>query len=359
MKEIILIKSATPEGRPFIDMMVDAFSAQGSEPTLAISIHDLKDPVPPLDFRNKFLILAVSLDQWGNNHGLLDFLTERHHEDPDAFFGTVSGLLVYSETELYTKSFAGKLVFMLNTMGSTIPGHPMVEAIPGFSNFRTWQKTQNLSLEEICQDQCLRLRERLAEFHLLKTEKPRILALHASNAASSNTLALWNMVRDQLDWADVHEVHVENGSVHDCKGCSFKACLHFGKQQRCFYGGSVVDEIYPEIEKANAVVWISPNYNDSVSANLMAVINRLTALYRVTPFYNKLHYSIVVSGNSGSDSVIKQLMNSLCINKGFTLAPGSYLHAIANDPGSIRMAPDIEKKAQSFSLSLRSALCEP
>lgn len=312
-----------------------------------------------IDHLPRKILIGASIDTWGMNYPLIMSLDRLLDEVPGFFEGTTAGLLLYSETALFTKSFASQLIFLLNSHGATIPGHPLVEAIPEYRNFRTWQKTLEMPLESICHLQCQKLRQRMDSFTLKKHERPRILALHASNETSSNTLALWNMVKENIDWADIHEVHVENGSVHDCKGCSFKACLHFGEQQQCFYGGSVVGEIYPEIEKAHGVVWISPNYNDAVSANLTAVINRLTALYRVTPFYTKQHYSIVVSGNSGSDSVIRQLMDALCINKGFSLPPHSYIHGIANDPGELLETEGIKKLAESFSQSMKSALFLP
>ena len=40
----------------------------------------------------------------------------------------------------------------------------------------------------------------------------------------------------------------------------------------------LVDEVFPAIRQANALVMLCPNYNDALSANLTAFINRLTAL---------------------------------------------------------------------------------
>lgn len=114
----------------------------------------------------------------------------------------------------------------------------------------------------------------------------------------------------------------------------------------------MVEEIFPEIEKADAIVWICPNYNDSVSANLMAVINRLTALYRRTKFFDKTLFGIIVSGNSGSDSVAKQLIGALNINKSFRLPPHFAIMATANNPGDIKAVPGIEEKARLFAQNM-------
>jgi multimeric flavodoxin WrbA len=121
----------------------------------------------------------------------------------------------------------------------------------------------------------------------------------------------------------------------------------------------MVEKILPAIEKADAVIWLCPNYNDAISANLAAVINRMTALYRKTPFYKKTLFSIVVSGNSGSDSVAKQLIGALCINKGFNLPPYFSLMSTANNPGAISQIPNIETAAKDFAENMLREIKKP
>ncbi len=94
-----------------------------------------------------------------------------------------------------------------------------------------------------------------------------------------------------------------------------------------------------------------------MSANLAALINRLTALYRRVNFYNKRIYSVVVSGNSGSDSVTNQLLGALNINKGFQLPPQFALTEIANDPGHILNVEDIDEKAKVFAERINEERC--
>ena len=107
-------------------------------------------------------------------------------------------------------------------------------------------------------------------------------------------------------------------------------------------------EILPAIENADAVLWICPNYNDAISANLTAVINRLTALYRKASFYNKSIFAVIVSGSSGSDSIARQLIGALTINKGFRLPPYFSIMATANDTGEIKKIPHIREDAREF-----------
>jgi hypothetical protein len=85
----------------------------------------------------------------------------------------------------------------------------------------------------------------------------------------------------------------------------------------------------------------------------MAVINRMTVLYKRVKFGDKTLFSVVVSGNSGSDCVAKQLMGALNINKGFRLPPYFALTATANDPGSIMSVLGIDKKAKEFTENIK------
>ena len=107
----------------------------------------------------------------------------------------------------------------------------------------------------------------------------------------------------------------------------------------------MVEQVYPALLESDALMILSPNYNDSVSANIMAFINRLTALYRKVDFKDKLLFSIVVSGYSGSDILAEQLISSLHFNKGFALPAHAIRMLTANDPGEILSCKDIEKEA--------------
>ena len=283
---------------------------------------NLTDAASLPDLANRRLLLAVELNEAGYCIPIFEVISRLYIKGSNALAASKAVLLVYSPNDYNTKSIATDIIFQLNLLGCQFPGHPLVEAIGSLNNFKTWQKTMHITLEEICLEQSARLGERLMSFQLPFIASPHIVALHSSSSDTSNTLALWNMVKSELNSCKVEEFHVENGTIIDCNGCSFKTCLHYSKQSSCFYGGILVEEIYPAIEKADAVVWICPNYNDAVSANISAVINRLTALYRKNSFSNKALYAVIVSGNSGSDSVAMQLLDSLCINKDFYLPAG-------------------------------------
>ncbi len=179
----------------------------------------------------------------------------------------------------------------------------------------------------------------------------RVLVVHASSRATSNTLLLWEMVRRHLDRSVVvEELSLRNGTVVDCRGCSYEACRHFGEKGECFYGGVMVKQAYPAVQRCDSLVLICPNYNDAVSANITAFINRLTALFRqdFTAFSRKKIYALIVSGYSGGDIVAEQVIDALNCNKNFIL-PGQFaLIETANDPGSIRLCDGIEARAAAL-----------
>ena len=108
------------------------------------------------------------------------------------------------------------------------------------------------------------------------------------------------------------------------------------------------DEVYPAVKWADGILMLCPNYNDALSANMTAFINRLTALFRTTRFYDKAMFAIIVSGYSGSDLIAGQLITALNMNKTFFL-PGNFcMMETGNAPGAAMHAADIETRIEEF-----------
>lgn len=298
------------------------------------------------DLCGKRVLIAAHVNESGHNMELMKFISELSKKKV-VFDNASGGILCTSSSEYFTKSFSRDLIFYFNSMGMNFIGHPLVEATDSLKNFLTWQKVYDMPLMDICLMQCKKLGDRLSNEDFLMAEKPYITVLHSSMRETSNTLTLWGMIKKHLNF-DINEINVSNGKIFDCTGCTFKTCIHYSKQESCFYGGPIVKEIYPSIKRSSAIVFISPNYNDAVSANLCAVINRLTALYRKMKFNNKALFAVIVSGNSGSDLVAKQLIGALNINKGFYLPNNFAIMETANDFGAILKVQNIENKAENF-----------
>ena len=305
---------------------------------------------------NERILFAIALDESGVNHGYYDLLAFlRTHAD--CLKNCVGGVLVDGPGNLYTKSVGRDLVLAASLAGCTFPGRPLVEATGDLKNFTVQAKNANCDLLGAYHLAAADLANRILIFESPRTKHPNILVLHASSRATSNTLALWSRVRAELDpHCDVTEVGLRNGTLEDCAGCPYTTCLHFGEQGDCFYGGVMVQEVYPAIREADAVVLLCPNYNDALSANLTAAINRLTALYRTTPFNDKAVFAMVVSGYSGGDIVASQVVSALNMNKGFWLPSDFCLLETANDAGTAIRLPGIEDRLHAYAQHMLSHL---
>lgn len=297
---------------------------------------------------NQRVLFAVPLDESGVNHGYYDLLAYlRTH--PGCLDGSVGGVLVDGPGDLYTKAVGRELVLSASRAGCAFPGRPLVEATGDLRNFTVQAKNAGCSSEEAYRLAAADLTDRVLGFAPPKRHQPKLLVLHASNHRTSNTLALWSRCRERLGKVcEITEIGLRNGTLEDCAGCPYTMCLHFGEKGDCFYGGVMVQEVYPAIRESDAVVLLCPNYNDALSANLTAAINRLTALYRTTPFTDKAVFAIVVSGYSGGDIVARQVVSALNMNKGFWLPPNFCLLETANDAGTAVTLPGIGERLDKF-----------
>ena len=299
------------------------------------------------NLENRRLLFAVALDPSGCSLAYYGMLQALRGCDT-LLRGSVAGVIVTGVGEFYTKDVARDMVFAANQAGCAFLGRPLVEATGSLRNFRTQAQIGGT-------DEVTAFHAAVAELlsRLDGWEKPapirHVLALHASQRATSNTLALWELVKAGLPSdLGVQEICLRNGTMADCNGCSYTACLHFGEQGGCFYGGPMVDEVYPAVRKCDALVMLCANYNDALAANLTACVNRLTALFRQTRMYDKRIFGLIVSGYSGGDLLARQLISALNMNKSFYLPPRFSLLETANERGSLVKLPGIEAQAAAF-----------
>lgn len=294
------------------------------------------------------LLFAVPVGEYGVNPEYQRVLA-RLRAQPTLLEGCIGGLVVDGSGELYTKSTATELTLAANLAGCTFVGCPLVEGTGSLSNFRVRSVLLHTDLQGAYFAAARELVERIQSFAVMGVERPRLLALHASTRRVSNTMDLWEQVKRRVaEHCDIEEIGLRNGTLADCSGCPYTTCLHFGEQGGCFYGGVMQEEVYPAVRRADALVMICPNYNDALSANITAFINRLTALFRQTRFYDKSLYAIVVSGYSGGDIVARQLVSALNMNKSFFLPARFAMIETANDPGAAMALPGIEGRVEDF-----------
>ena len=305
----------------------------------------------------KTLLFALPLGELGINFEYVRML-ERLRREPGLLEGCTAGLIVDGASPLYTKSAAAELTLAANLSGCAFLGRPLVEGTGDLKNLRVQARNLGCGVEEAYAAAARELCGRLEGEAFPKRERPNLLVLHASSHHTSNTMALWRRVRERLgdERFSYTEIGLRNGTLSDCSGCPYTMCLHFGERGGCFYGGVMQEEVYPAVRKADALVMLCPNYNDALSANLTAFINRLTALFRQTRFYDKALFALVVSGYSGGDILARQLIAAMNMNKSFYL-PGRFsLMETANNPGEAAALPGIEGRLEAFAGSIRRTL---
>ena len=321
-----------------------------------ISLHTLHRVEELDNLSGKRLLFAVPVGQFGVNTEYQRMLMKLR-SCPHLLDGCVAGLVVDGSGELYTKSTAAELTLAADLAGCAFIGRPLVEGTGSLANFRVQASLLHTDLDGAYLAAARELAERLLAFQPVKKERPELLVLHASTRHVSNSMDLWEYVKKRVsDRCTITEIGLRNGTLSDCSGCPYTMCLHFGEKGGCFYGGVMQDEVYPAVRRADAILMVCPNYNDALSANLTAFINRLTALFRQTRFYNKALFAIVVSGYSGGDIVARQLVSALNMNKSFWLPRNFTLIETANDPGTALSLPDIEKRLDGFAQNILDAL---
>ena len=334
------------------------------------------------------VLFAVALGSDGVNLEYMRLLRLlRNHEG--MLDGYVGGVIIDGASDLYTKAVSRELVFTANAAGCAFVGRPLVEGTRTLSNFTVVARNLDTDIGNAYRQSAAVLVRELLHFgsgeesgpHLLgkgglsvtpysgkhtdensaettvkKSRRPRILVLHASIRATSNTLELWHRTAALLPEMEIREISLQNGTLYDCAGCPYHTCLHFGEKNSCFYGGVMVEEVYPAVREADAIVMLCANYNDALSANLTAFINRLTALFRQVRFYDKALFAVVVSGYSGSDIVAEQLIAALNMNKTFYLPPRFAMLETANDAGQAVRLPGIDARIRAFAENIRRTL---
>lgn len=362
--EILLIRPREPGGREnsrLLKALRQGLAGVRVQEVTEVSqleaMTDESGRLAPEGWTGKHLALfAIDLGEYGVNleyTRLLGWL--RSH--PKSLEGWTGGVTADADSALYTKSAARELVFTANCAGCAFVGRPLVEGTKTLSNFAIVASNLGTDLYGAYVESIKLLVKEMAKSQDPDKEKKReLLVLHASSHKSSNTYAVWQGVRQYLSDISITEIGLRNGTLADCSGCPYKMCLHFGERGSCFYGGVMVENVYPAVKKADGILLLAPNYNDALSANLTAFINRLTALFRTTRFYDKKLFGIVVSGYSGSDLIAEQMIAALNMNKTFYL-PGHFaMLETANHPGEAMKLPGIEERMRQYAKRIQNNL---
>lgn len=302
------------------------------------------------------VLFAVGLSEHGLDADVMALIATLR-QNPAAMEGATGAILLDGAGELYTKQTADMLALAANLAGCRFPGKPLVEATGSLDNWNVQSLRRGVSLAGAYRQAARELVQRLSGYSPAKKTRPRVLLLHASDRTTSNTLQIGMALSERIaNDCDIHEISLQNGAIFDCRGCSYKTCAHFARQNSCFYGGVITNDVFPAINECDALLLLCPNYNDSVSANILAFINRLTSVLVYNSLYEKQLYAVIVSGYSGSDIIAQQVLGALCLNKTFSLPPRFCLMQTANHPGEAMQAEGIEQRMDAFALQMLRTL---
>ena len=102
------------------------------------------------DMRNKRIIFAVSVDEYGMDRTVCDFLRFLR-KNGDCLLGSVAGVIVDGSSELYTKQVAQELVLAANMAGylprQAVGGGDRFSLQPAYHGGASWLVMgENLSL---------------------------------------------------------------------------------------------------------------------------------------------------------------------------------------------------------------------
>ena len=314
------------------------------------------DNLPSLKQHDKVLF-AWEADICGVDTSILKLIHKAYLSSPKFFSGCKGSILCFSKTIFYTKYFSSHIAFLTNNMGLEFIGKPMVEAVESYNNFKNKQKLNNISLKQLCLEECMNLGKRLKNDKHELHQNPKITAVHASHIDRSNTYALMKLILDNLS-IEKSIFSLAEERIMDCRGCDFEQCMNFSNHGVCYYEGDKLKDIFKSLDSSQALIVACPNYNDSMPANYFAMINRMTYIYRQKDFSDKYLYAIIVSANSGFDMVAGQIISAFCFNKGFRLAPNFALMEQANEPLSILNLPHIKQSMSKYAKDLEKKLKE-
>lgn len=322
----------------------------GSSPRLEQALAPLH--LPELDdlthAAGRRLLFAVVADEYGAPIGFMSLLRTLR-QNRTLLAGCIAGVVIDGAGELYTKSMAQALILEANLCGCAFPGKPLVEATGSLYNQHILARRMGSAWLDTYFRRVVDLTQSVRSYTPPIRRHPKLLMLHASDHLLSNTVWIGREILRQLpDCFETEEISLQNGTIHDCRGCSYEACSHFAQNGTCFYGGSLSQQVLPAIQSCDAMLFLCPNYNDAVSANLMALFNRLTNLLTHQTLQDKFLFGVVVSGYSGSDLVARQLLGAMCLNKTAALPPRFCLMQTAHDPGSARQAEGIDARIRTF-----------
>lgn len=121
---------------------------------------------------------------------------------------------------------------------------------------------------------------------------------------------------------EVEQMHVKEMEINFCIHCDY--CL---ENKECVFDDSM-EEVYGYISDCEGIILATPVYNNGVSAQLKALIDRTRALFAREPnaLKGKAGMGISVGGDrtGGQETALMQIHNFFILNKAIPVGGGAF-----------------------------------
>ena len=134
------------------------------------------------------ILFALHIDEYGAEESLHTLLRSLRRS-PGALRGSVCGIVVDGDGELYTKAAAQALALAVSLAGGLLPGKPLVEGTGSLYNQHIAAKNLGVSLEEAYFTRAADLVRRVLMFEPPKFAAPRLLMSRFSLACRLRSIS--------------------------------------------------------------------------------------------------------------------------------------------------------------------------
>lgn len=306
------------------------------------------------------LLVAISLGEEGVNFALMKLLATLRKQK-NIMKGSVAGLVMEAESDMYAKTVVTQLAFALNQSGCALVGSPLVEG--------TFASDGNVGNQQVL-DQMVMPNDPLYPYlnaiTLLgeriigpgfrgkspltgRPSLPKLLVVHNSLSEESNLSDLWEEMTIRLaPFMAIDELSLRTQTVNACVQCNLHHCHHFLPSGQCFYGSVLRKEEFKKVAEADAMLLLCGNYHNGLHPLLSGFLHYVSDLFPQNMFLDKALYALVLSPYSGGDRVAEQILASLSLDSTFYLPPKFAMLETASQPMEALSLPDIEGRLDLF-----------
>ncbi|MCX8173531.1 MAG: flavodoxin family protein [Thermoplasmata archaeon] len=178
------------------------------------------------------------------------------------------------------------------------------------------------------------------------------IGISGSPRANGNTGFLLKYTLDAVECEERKIIFIGDKEIQPCDGCN--KCLVEGK---CIKEDAM-QEIYPELRKADVIIIGTPTYFAGVTAKLKALIDRTYLLYNNQELKDKVGAAVVVMEGEAGDLVVSALATFFAqhqmVYAGGVVGTGSRDKEVKRDLRAVRNAIALGKRATELARLIRA-----